>query len=69
MFVFFFVIAWGLSYFVAALDAMHKFPEEIFGIIQRIEVWMVYADAALCGVVLMTGAIRFCTDLIEVRKL
>ena len=68
IFVVFFAIAWGLSYLLSGLDALHKFPQEILDIIQRIEIALIYADALLCSIVLFAGAVRFCSDLMKVRN-
>ena len=67
IFVTLFGIAWGLSWLVAGLDSLHSFPPEILSIITRIEVWLIYADAAVCGLVMLIGTVRFCLELIEVR--
>ena len=69
IFVTFFCLAWGISFILSGLDALHKFPEEIYQIITRIEVWLIYADAVLCTIVLIAGAWRFCSDLMEAGKL
>jgi hypothetical protein len=68
IFIVFFAIAWGLSYLLAGLDTLHKFPQEILDIIQRIEIWPIYGDAVLCSVVLIAGTVRFCIDLMEARQ-
>ena len=68
IFVTLFGIAWGLSWLLAGLDSLHSFPPEILAIITRIEVWLIYGDAAVCGLVLLIGTVRFCIELIEVRN-
>ena len=66
IFLFLFAIAWALSWTLTCLDSLHEFPPEIFGIITRFEVWLIYGDAALSGAVLLIGAYRFFSDLLEV---
>ena len=67
IFVAFFTIGWLVSFALHWLHSLHPFPEEIFRIITRIEVWVVYADAFLCAIVLLAGAWRFALELVEAR--
>lgn len=68
IFVTFFTIGWAVSYLLHWLHSIHPFPDEIFRIITKIEVVVIYADGLLCGVVLMAGALRFCKELMEDRR-
>ncbi len=68
IFVSFFGIAWGVGYLLHFLDAAHKFPEETYRFISKLELWVIYADALLCTVVLIAGAIRFVRDLLGVER-
>jgi len=67
IFLLLFAIAWALSWLLACLDSLHKFPPEIFDLIARFEVWLIYGDAALSGGVVLIGAYRFFSDLLEVH--
>jgi hypothetical protein len=62
-----FATAWALSWLLTCLDSLHKFPPQIFEMITRFEVWLIYGDAGLSGAVLLIGAIRFFDDLLEVH--
>ena len=64
----FFGIAWAVGYGLHFLDGVHKFPEETYRFISRLELWLVYADALLCTVVLIAGAWRFIRDLLGVER-
>lgn len=64
IFVTFFTIAWLLSALVGYLHGIHALPDAIFSLVSRIEVGIVYADAALCGIVLLACAWRFVRGLI-----
>jgi hypothetical protein len=44
IFLMLFAIAWALSWLLTCLDSLHKFPPEIFEIITRCEVWLIYGD-------------------------
>lgn len=62
-----FSIGWLVSIALHALHRIHPFPEEIFRLISRMEIYLVYADAALSTVVLFIGMWRFCKDVVEAR--
>lgn len=64
IFVTFFTIAWSLSALVGYLHGIHALPDAIFAFVTRIEVVIVYADAALCGTVLVACSWRFLRDLL-----
>ncbi len=55
--------AWGLGLAVHVLDAKHPFPERALSLLHSVELWLLYIDVALSGVVLLVGAIRFLMDL------
>lgn len=57
------LLAWGIAVFVHALNSYHEFPVEIYAILTRIEVWLIYVDVLLSGVVLVAGTIRFVRDI------
>jgi hypothetical protein len=66
IFLLLFAIAWALSWLLTCLDSLHKFPPEIFEIITRCEVWLIYGDVIMSAAVLIVGAFRFFGDLFEV---
>lgn len=59
IFVSFILIGWLIAYFLHFLNEIHPFSVEIFGFITKLELYLVYGDALLCGLVLLGGAIRF----------
>lgn len=61
----FFTLGWLLSVLLHFLNSKHRFPTPIFEFITKIELWIIYADFALCGVVLIAGAYRFVSELVE----
>jgi len=64
IFVTFLTISWSLSALVGYLHGIHALPDAIFGLISRIEVGIVYVDAALCGIVLLACTWRFVRGLL-----
>jgi hypothetical protein len=60
-----FAIAWALSWALTCLDSLHEFPPEIFGLITRFEVWLIYGDGIMSAAVLLVGSFRFFGDLFE----
>ena len=68
IFVAFFTIGWLVSFFLHWLHSVHPFSGEIFKVITRIEVWVFYADAVLCAIVLIAGALRFSHELIGRKR-
>lgn len=68
IFVAFFAVAWLVGYALHHLHGIHNFPDEIYKFILRLELWLVYADAALCLLVLLAGAVRFVLDLFGVER-
>lgn len=63
-----FTIGWLVSVALHALHRYHPFPEEIFSFVSKIELYLVYADSVLSGIVLLAGMVRFCRQLIEVER-
>ncbi|MEO8002232.1 MAG: hypothetical protein ABI644_10175 [Arenimonas sp.] len=58
-------IVWSVSWLLAYLNSIHAFPKVIYGILTNFEVYLVYADIAVCGYVVLAGAWRFCRDITE----
>ena len=68
IFVSFFTVAWCVSWLLHRLHSVHPFPDEIFWLVTRVEVWAIYADATLCAIVLLAGSLRFCIEVLEARR-
>lgn len=64
-----FTIGWLVSVTLHALHRYHPFPDEIFRFVTKIELYLVYADSVVSGIVLLAGMVRFCKQLIlEVER-
>ncbi|GAC1626813.1 MAG: hypothetical protein NVS9B10_15130 [Nevskia sp.] len=63
IFVSMFGIGWSVSFLLEYLNSIHKFPSDIYGVVTAVELYFLYADVLLCGVVLCAGAIRFIKEL------
>ncbi len=63
-----FSVGWLVSVVLHALHQQHPFPDEIFRFVTKIELYLVYADAALSAVVLIAGMVHFCKKVVEVRR-
>lgn len=63
----FLALAWLVAVFVHWLHALHPFPEEIYTIVTKVELVLLYVDIGLCGFVLVTGAWRFVREVTHGR--
>jgi hypothetical protein len=61
------MLAWGLSYLVSELNAAHPFPPAIYAFVTTIEIWLVYIDVLISGIVFLFGAGRFLQEVWEDR--
>ena len=68
IFIALFTLGWLVSVVLHALHRYHPFPDEIFRFVTRIELYVVYADSALSGIVLIAGMVRFCRQQLEVGR-
>lgn len=59
-----FFLAWLVEVTLAALHGLHPFPTDVLEVVHSVELWLVYLDIALCAVVLGSGFVRFCKDVI-----
>jgi hypothetical protein len=67
VFISLFTLGWGVAVAVAFafLQSVHAFPDQVFDLVSRLELGLIYLDAAVCGVVLMVGIVRFVRDVLE----
>jgi hypothetical protein len=63
-----FSIGWLVSVALHALHRYHPFPDEMFEFVTKIELYLIYADSAFCGGVLLMGMVRFCMQVTEVER-
>ena len=68
LFVGFFVIVWLVSVALNYLNSVHGFPDDIFAIIVRIELWLIYADCVVCSVVLAAVTWTFIRDELGAQR-
>lgn len=60
-----FTISWLVSLFLNYLNYLQPFPDEIFRLVKRLEIYMIYFDAAVCVVVLLASARRSLTNILR----
>jgi hypothetical protein len=65
VFVSLFTLGWGVAVAFAFLHSVHAFPDQIFDLVSRLEIGLIYLDAAVCGVVLFAGIVRFVREILE----
>lgn len=58
IFVSFFIICWAVSWLLHFVHSVHPFPNEIFVVITKFELGVVYTDMFLCAFLLLGGAFR-----------
>lgn len=66
LFLSFIGVGWVISIFYHWLDGMHHFQQDVSIFITECELYLVYADAVLCGLVILVGAWRFIKELGEI---
>jgi len=57
-------LGWLVSFLISYLDSQHKFPSELFSLVTKLEVWVVYIDIGVSAVVLIAGLWRFVWDVV-----
>jgi hypothetical protein len=63
LFVSFILLGWCVSFFLHWLDGIHKLPPDVFVFITKCELYLVYGDAVLCGILFVAGAWKFFKEL------
>jgi hypothetical protein len=59
-----FTLIWATSWFLACLQAVHALPDEVLRPIHFFEIGALYLDEAICAIMLVAGATRFCGELL-----
>jgi hypothetical protein len=54
---------WIVSCSFNYLNSIHQFPDELFDLVKKLEVGLMYVDAAVSGVVLTAGFVRFVLEV------
>jgi hypothetical protein len=65
VFVALFTLIWLTSWFFAWLQTKHPLPPDVAAPIHQFEVGSLYLDEAVCAIMLVAGAFRFCRELIQ----
>lgn len=63
LFLVFASVSWGLGYAVHLLGLHHPFEPGVLNALHRVELWLLYVDIALSGMVLLVGAYRFILEI------
>ncbi len=61
-------LAWGMSWWVASLQAVHPFSTQLKEFFALIELYLVYGDSLLCATVISVGAYRIVMRGLEATK-
>ena len=59
------IAVWIASWGFQSLQSVHQFPDELFHVLDRLEVWFVYADAALICCTLFFGCLQYIWDVLR----
>lgn len=59
------VLSWAISYLAAGLHSIHPFPPEIYTFLTKVELWLLYVDVVISGLVFFFGAARFVQEAWE----
>jgi hypothetical protein len=65
VFVVFITLGWLVSYFSYYLNGIHKFSDETFKLIGSLELGLFYLDAAVSGIILLSGIWKFVRNILE----
>jgi hypothetical protein len=58
-------LAWLLSYFSFYLNGIHHFPDEMFKLVDSLELDLMYLDIVVSGIILLIGIWQFVRDILE----
>lgn len=68
IFISLFTMGWLVSVALHALHRYHPFPDDMFRFVTKLELYLIYADSALSGAILLMGMVRFCRQVMEVER-
>lgn len=63
LFLVFASVSWALGYAVHLLGVRHPFNPSVLSVLHSVELWLLYIDIALSGMVLLVGAYRFILEI------
>ena len=61
------VFGWSVSFLLNYLNSIRNFPPEVFTLVTRLEIGLLYVDTVLSGVILLLCTFRFVRDALEDR--
>ena len=61
------VLAWGISFLMGWLHALHPFPTETYRFLAAAKRWLVYFDVGFAAAALLSGAMRFIKETWEAK--
>ena len=63
LFLVFASVSWALGYAVHLLGMRHPFNPSVLSVLHSVELWLLYIDICLSGMVLLVGAYRFILEI------
>lgn len=63
LFLVFATVSWALGYAVHLLGLRHPFNPAVLNVLHSVEIWLLYVDIILSGMVLLVGAYRFILEI------
>ena len=61
----FITLVWLASWVFSVLRSIHALPDDIYQVLEALEVLFIYLDAALCVVVVMRGLWQYILSVIR----
>lgn len=61
------VFGWSISFLLNYLNSIRNFPPEIFTLVTRLEIGLLYVDIVVSGAVLLLCIVRFVKEVVEGR--
>ena len=56
-------VSWMLGYAVHGIGSVHPFDVSVLNVLHAVELWLLYIDIFLSGMVLLVGAFRFLLEI------
>lgn len=63
LFLFVASIAWALGVAITFLNSKHPFHPGVLSALHTVEIWLLYIDILMSGMLLLVGAFRFLRDI------
>ena len=56
-------IAWALGVAISFLESKHPFQPGVLAVLHNVELWLLYIDVFMSGVLLFVGSYRFLREI------